>query len=54
MILINSFGSTIISPHFLHFTVSNGSYMGMRTLTLFGIEDKKEGSLVISLRLAFH
>jgi len=29
MILINSFGSAIILPHFLHLVTSNGSYMGI-------------------------
>jgi len=33
---MDSFGSAIILPHFLHFTVSNGSYMGIMTLTLLG------------------
>jgi hypothetical protein len=35
-ILIRSFGSAMTFPHFLHFTVSNGSYMGIKTLTLLG------------------
>ena len=33
LILINSFGSAIIFPHFLHLVTSNGSYMGIITLT---------------------
>jgi hypothetical protein len=30
----NSLGSAIILPHFLHLATSNGSYMGIITLTL--------------------
>jgi len=38
-ILINSFGSAITFPHFLHLTTSSGSYIGIETLTL----DSEEG-----------
>lgn len=33
-IRISSFGSAIIRPHFLHSKTSNGSYIGIITLTL--------------------
>jgi hypothetical protein len=33
-ILISSFGFAIMLPHFLHFEVSNGSYIGIIALTL--------------------
>ena len=44
-ILINSFGSAIILPHFLHLVTSNGSYIGIKTLTL--------GSGVCSRKILF-
>jgi len=39
LILISSLGSAIILPHFLHFDVSNGSYIEIITLTLGSGED---------------
>jgi hypothetical protein len=34
LILINSFGSAIVLPHFSHFDVSNGSCIGIMAFTL--------------------
>jgi len=45
-ILISSFDSAIILPHFLHLVTSNGSYMGTKTLTLFGVKKKRRDFLV--------
>jgi hypothetical protein len=45
---ISPFGSAKVFPHFLHFTVSNGSYMEIKTLTLFRIEDKKKRGVLVS------
>jgi len=39
----SSFGSAITFLHFLHSVISSGSYIGIKTLTLFGTKRKKEG-----------